>query len=40
VPRKIVYDVLKYAWQEASADKLGRKKLYTDLGMPLDDTLD
>jgi len=40
VPRKIVYDVLKYAWQEASSDKLGRKQLYADLGMPPDETLE
>ena len=40
VPRKLAKDVAKYAWQEASSDKVGRKKLYTDLGMDLDETLE
>ena len=39
VPRKIAQDVAKYAWQEASADKASRKKLYIDLGMSLDNTV-
>ena len=39
VPRKIAQDVAKYAWQEAGADKETRKKLYIELGMPLDDTV-
>jgi regulator of RNase E activity RraA len=40
VPRKIARDVAKYAWQEASADKVSRKQLYIDLGMELDSTLE
>lgn len=40
VPRALVDDVAKYAWQEASADKVSRKKLYLDLGMKLDETVD
>jgi len=40
VPRKVAKDVAKYAWQEASADKKGRKQLYIDLGMDLDETVD
>lgn len=40
VPRKLVDDVAKYAWQEASADKKTRKQLYLDLNMPLDETVD
>jgi regulator of RNase E activity RraA len=40
VPRKIAKDVSKYAWQEASGDKASRKKMYIDLGMELDETID
>lgn len=40
VPRKMAEDVAKYAWQEASADKKARKKLYLDLGMTLDHTVE
>ena len=40
VPRKIAKDVAKYAWQEASADKISRKQLYVDLGMQLDETVE
>ncbi len=39
VPRKVARDVAKYAWQEASADKVQRKKKYLDLGMELDETV-
>ena len=40
VPRKMAKDVAKYAWQEASRDKASRKKMYIDLGMKLDDTVE
>ena len=40
VPRKIARDVAKYAWQEASADKVSRKQHYVNLGMDLDETLE
>ena len=40
VPRKLVDGVAKYAWQEASNDKKARRKLYIDLAMPLDETVD
>lgn len=40
VPRKLVKDVAKYAWQEASADKKARKRMYLHLNMPLDETVD
>ena len=40
VPRAAAADVAKYAWQEASADKKTRKKLYIDLGMKLDNTVE
>ena len=40
VPRKIARDVAKYAWQEASADKKGRRRMYLDLGMALDETVE
>jgi regulator of RNase E activity RraA len=39
VPRKMIDDVAKYAWQEASGDKKGRRKLYEEMGMPLDETV-
>ncbi|MDD3334732.1 MAG: RraA family protein [Eubacteriales bacterium] len=39
VPRKVAYDVAKYAWQEMNGDKVGRQKLYKDLGKELDDTV-
>jgi regulator of RNase E activity RraA len=39
VPRKIARDVAKFAWQEASADKVSRKQLYIDLGMKLDSSV-
>ena len=39
VPRKVAHDVAKYAWQEASADKKGRKQMYIELGIPLDETV-
>jgi regulator of RNase E activity RraA len=39
VPRKMTEDVARYAWQEASADKVSRKKMYVDLGMKLDHTV-
>ena len=39
VPRKVAFDVAKYAWQEMNGDKLGRQKLYQDLGWDLDDTV-
>lgn len=39
VPRKIAYDVAKYAWQEMNQDKISRRKLYEQLGMELDDTV-
>ena len=40
VPRKVARDVARYAWQEASNDKKGRKQLYLDLGMALDETVE
>jgi regulator of RNase E activity RraA len=39
VPRKIALDVARYAHQELANDKVGRRKLYQDLGMELDDTV-
>ena len=39
VPRKIARDVAKWAWHEASNDKKGRKQMYIDLGMELDETV-
>lgn len=39
VPRKVAYDVGKYAWQEMNGDKVGRQKLYKDLGWEPDDTV-
>ena len=39
VPRKIAYDVAKYAWQEMNNDKAGRQELYKMMGWELDDTV-
>ncbi|MDD7662576.1 MAG: RraA family protein, partial [Eubacteriales bacterium] len=39
VPRKVAYDVAKYAWQEMNGDKAGRQQLYKELGWELDDTV-
>ncbi|HRX08360.1 MAG TPA: RraA family protein [Candidatus Limiplasma sp.] len=39
VPRKIAYDVAKYAWQEMNGDKKGRQDLYKKLNWDLDDTV-
>ncbi len=39
VPRKMAFDVAKYAHQELAHDKVGRRKLYEELGMELDETV-
>jgi len=39
VPRKIAFDVARYAHQELANDKAARKRLYEALGMELDDTV-
>ncbi|WP_077624703.1 RraA family protein [Sediminibacillus massiliensis] len=39
VPRKLARDVAKYAHQELSGDKAGRRKLYEKLGWELDETV-
>jgi regulator of RNase E activity RraA len=39
VPRKLARDVAKYAHQELSNDKAGRRKLYEALGWELDHTV-
>ena len=39
VPRHIARDVAKYAHRELKRDKAGRKKLYEELGMALDETV-
>jgi 4-hydroxy-4-methyl-2-oxoglutarate aldolase len=39
VPRDLARDVAKYAHQELSNDKVGRRRLYEALGMELDDTV-
>lgn len=39
VPRKIAYNVAKYAHQELSGDKNCRRKLYVALGWELDATV-
>ena len=40
VPRKIARDVAKWGWYQASKDKKGRKKMYIEMGMKLDQTVD
>jgi 4-hydroxy-4-methyl-2-oxoglutarate aldolase len=39
VPRKMARDVARYAHRELANDKKGRRKLYEELGMDLDDTV-
>jgi 4-hydroxy-4-methyl-2-oxoglutarate aldolase len=39
VPRKMAIEVARYAHQELANDKVGRRKLYEELGMELDDTV-
>lgn len=39
VPSKIALEVAKYAHQEHTSDKAGRRALYQDLGMQLDDSV-
>jgi regulator of RNase E activity RraA len=39
VPRKIAYDVAKYAHKELASDKESRRKIYEEIGMVLDDTV-
>ena len=39
VPRRLALDVAKYAQRELDNDKKGRRKLYEDLGMEMDDTV-
>lgn len=39
VPRKMAMDVAKWARRELDKDKAGRKKLYEELDMKLDDTV-
>ena len=39
VPRRMAFDVAKYARKELDNDKIGRRKLYKELGMKEDDTV-
>ncbi len=39
VPRKIAPDAAMYALRELRKDKVNRKKLYEDMGLPPDDTV-
>ncbi|MDR2572504.1 MAG: RraA family protein [Oscillospiraceae bacterium] len=39
VPSDLVMEVAKWAAKEMTADRAARRKLYEDLGMPLDDTV-
>ena len=39
VPRKLAFDVAKYAHQELSNDKVARRKKYEAMGIPLDDSV-
>ena len=40
VPRAVARDVARWAWREASSDKVGRKALYLSMGMELDETVE
>jgi regulator of RNase E activity RraA len=39
VPREHAEEVARIAWDIASGDKAGRRKLYEKMGMPLDSTV-
>jgi hypothetical protein len=39
VPQGLARDVARYARRELDSDKAGRRRLYEDLGWPLDDTV-
>jgi regulator of RNase E activity RraA len=39
VPRKMAFDVAQYAHQELANDKVGRRKIYEEIGMELDETV-
>ena len=39
VPRKMAVDVAKYAHQELANDKAGRRRIYEEIGMELDETV-
>jgi len=39
VPRKMAFDVARYAHRELANDKAGRRQLYEELGMELDETV-
>ncbi|CAM3926091.1 RraA family protein [Paenibacillus alkaliterrae] len=39
VPRKLAYEVAKYAHQELKGDKAGRRRLYEKLGWELDESV-
>ncbi|SFQ47091.1 Demethylmenaquinone methyltransferase [Caldicoprobacter faecalis] len=39
VPRKMAYEVAKYARRELNNDKIQRRKLYEAMGWELDDTV-
>jgi len=39
VPQDVVYDVGKWATMQMKKDKKGRRKMYLQLGLPLDDTV-
>ena len=40
VPNKMIYEVYKFAFQEMKNDKIGRNKLYQDVGLTPDETVD
>ncbi|MCL2030214.1 MAG: hypothetical protein FWG93_01580 [Oscillospiraceae bacterium] len=39
VPADLIFDVAKWAAREMNADRAARRKLYIELGLPLDDTV-
>ena len=39
VPSELIMDVAKWAAREMNADRTARRKLYADLGLPMDDTV-
>lgn len=40
VPGELIFDVAKWASRESTADRAARRKLYTELGLPPDDSVE
>jgi regulator of RNase E activity RraA len=39
VPSELIYDAAKWASREMTSDRASRRKMYMELGLPLDETV-